>query len=260
MPSARMAAGSPSWAEIRATTSAGTSVPISSPCRRIALRFRIGMMPGRIGMVDTALTDPLDQAEVVRGPEEHLGHRELGAGVRLGDQHVGVGVQGARRRVTLGERGHADPEVTARAGQLDQLDGVGQPALGRRPGRARSLARVATQEHHVLDALGGVGVEDALQLVAGVADAGEVRDRRQRGLARDPAGDAHGLVAGAAAGAVGHGHEAGAVGLQGVDRVPELLLAGLVLGREELEGERALTSLEDLAHAASGSRGHGQRF
>ena len=33
-----------------AKANAGTSVPISSPWRRIALRFRIGMMPGRIGM------------------------------------------------------------------------------------------------------------------------------------------------------------------------------------------------------------------
>ncbi len=50
MPSARTAAGSPSLALIRATTSSGTLVPINSPWRRIALRLRIGMMPGRIGM------------------------------------------------------------------------------------------------------------------------------------------------------------------------------------------------------------------
>ena len=179
--------------------------------------------------------------EVVGGAEEHLGHRELRPGVGLGDQHVGVRVPRARSRVALGERRHTDPEVAARARQLDQLDRVGEPAVGRRPLRPRSVAGVAAQQHHVLDALGGVRVEDPLELLAGVADTGQVRHRGQRGLPGDPAGDADRLVAGAAAGAVGHRDEGGPVRLERADRRPELLLARLVAGREELEGERALT-------------------
>ena len=258
MPSARIAAGSPSWTEIRATRSAGTSVPISSPWRRIALRFRIGMIPGRIGISTPRARTRSTRLEVVRGPEEHLGHRELGPGARLRHEHVRVRVPRRRRRMTLGERRHADPEVAARARQLDQLDRVGQPARGRRPLRPRPVARVAAQQHHVLDPLGGVRVEDPLELRAGVPDAGQVGHRGQRGVAGDPAGDADGLVAGAAAGAVGHRDEVGPVGLEGLDRRPQRLLAGLVLGREELERERALPLLEELAHASSGSRGHGR--
>ena len=71
--------------------------------------------------VDAAGADPLDQREVVRGPEEHLGDRELRAGAGLGDQHVGVVVERLGRRVALGERRDADAEVAAAAGQLDEL-------------------------------------------------------------------------------------------------------------------------------------------
>ena len=50
------------------------------------------MMPGRIGMSHAERADPLDEAEVVGRPEEHLGDRELRAGLGLGHQHPGVGV------------------------------------------------------------------------------------------------------------------------------------------------------------------------
>ena len=53
------------------------------------------------------------------------------------------------------------------------------------------------------------------------------------------AGDRERPVAGGAAGAVGHRDERRPQRLQLADRAPEHLLAGLVLGREELEGEGA---------------------
>ena len=116
----------------------------------------------------------------------------------------------------------------------------------------RPVRRVAAQGEDVADPGRGVRREDRGQLVAGVADAGEVGHRGHRGLARDPAGHPDGRVAGAAAGAVGDRDERRAVRLQGADRAPELLLAGLVLGREELERERPLTladQVPDTSHA-----------
>src|SRR3546814_2055074 len=53
-------------------------------------------------------------------------------------------------------------------------------------------------------------------------------------------GDRHGRVARGPAGAIGHRHERRPIGLQVTNRLPQLLLAGLVLGREELEGEGTL--------------------
>ena len=45
-------------------------------------------MPGRIGMSAPTARGPLDEADVVGRPEDHLGDRELGAGVVLGHQHA----------------------------------------------------------------------------------------------------------------------------------------------------------------------------
>ena len=64
---------------------------------------------------------PLDQGEVVVGPEEQLGDREVRAGLGLGDQHARVGLARLGGRVALGERRHADAEAAQPADQLDQL-------------------------------------------------------------------------------------------------------------------------------------------
>ena len=72
-------------------------------------------------------------------------------------------------------------------------------------------------------------------------------------------GDRDGAVAGGAARAVGDRHEGRAEGLELGDRLPELLLAGLVLGREELEGEGAVAAREALAHAQVPSVRHAQQ-
>ena len=66
-------------------------------------------------------------------------------------------------------------------------------------------------------------------------------------------------VGAALAGAVGHRHEGRAEGLQLGDRTPQLLLTGLVLGREELEGEGPFAPREELAHAQVPSVRHAQQ-
>ena len=152
-------------------------------------------------------------------------------------------VEARRVEVALGEGRDADAEVAALADQRDQLDGVGEPALGRRPRRAGPSGGSPRSAMTCCDARVGVGRRGSRSSSARVCPT-QVRcatgssevSRAIRPVMRD------GRVAGAAAGAVGHRDERRPVGLQGADRLPQLLLAGLVLGREELERERALAA------------------
>ena len=214
MPSARTAAGSPSWTRDPRDDLVGHGgARTARPCRVTWPRFRIGMMPGRIGIVDADRRGPLDELEVVGHPEHHVGDRELRTGAPAWPAAP------RRRGRATSEDGWppgnaATPTENRPAGELDQLAGVGEPALGRGPLRPRALLRVAAQREHVGDAGLGERVEDRLELLAGVADAGQVAHRHHRGLARDPPGDVDGRVAGAAAGAVRHGDEGRLVGLQ----------------------------------------------
>ena len=79
MPSARTAAGSPSCRATRSTTRRAARAPDSSAIRLIWARFVIGMIPGMIGMSTPSAASPVDEAEVVLGPEEQLGDREVRA-------------------------------------------------------------------------------------------------------------------------------------------------------------------------------------
>ena len=159
----------------------------------------------------------------------------------------------------LRERRHADAEPAQPVRQLDQLAGVRQPARGRRPGGARPLLRVAAQGEHVADPGLAVGAQDVDELLAGVPDARQVAHRAQGRLPGDPPGDGDRRVAGRAAGAVGHRHERRLVRLQVADRGPQLLDAGLVLRRHELERDRPLTSADQLPDAAPVVHAHQSR-
>ena len=75
----------------------------------------------------------------------------------------------------------------------------------------------------------------SLGLVAGRADAGEVRGRQQRRFREDPLDRAVGALARASAGAVGNGYEARGQWLESLDRAPEGLLHFRSPGRKELE-------------------------
>ena len=172
---------------------------------------------------------PLDEADVVADPQHHLGDRELRAGVVLRLQRERVVVEGLGVTVALGEGRDTHRQVGGLLDEGDQLGRVGDAALGRHPRRAGPLGRVAAQREHIAYAgileLG----EDARELVGGVADARQVRHREHRGLARDPLGDGHGALAGAAAGAVRHGDEGRVEVLELTDRAPQDLLTLVVL-------------------------------
>ena len=98
--------------------------------------------------------------------------------------------------------------------------------------------RVAAEGQDVLDAARRVAVEDRGQLVAVVADAGQVRDGRQVGLALDADDQVVRPLAGRAAGAVGDRDERRLQRLQLGDGAEQLLGRLVGLRREELEAER----------------------
>ena len=223
-------------------TSSGISRPDSSAILVIDAEVQDRHDPGDDRELDAGAAGPLDQPEVVRGAQHHLGHRELGPGVLLGLQHAATSVVERRRvAVPLGEGRDPDRELVAgRADQRDQLRGVVDAAVGRHPRRARAVGRVAAQRQHVADArLGVASSRIAGQLLAWCA-------RRRSGApsaawwSRGRSGSVIAMVRSRvrAAGAVGDRHEGRAQRLELADRAPQRLLAGLVLGREELEGER----------------------
>ena len=148
---------------------------------RIELRFRIGMMPGMIGMSTPTRAHALDQPEVVGGAEEHLGDRELRARVVLGLQHRArrASSDSARRGGPRGTPRRRREKSPRGLDQRDQLGGVGQAARGRRPRRARARragrraapARCGRRPRRSASTI-------AVELVAGVPDAGQVGHRR----------------------------------------------------------------------------------
>ena len=182
---------------------------------------------------------PVAQPQVVVGVEEHLGDREVGPGPALADEELGVGLDVGRARMLVRERGHADAEVARLAHQPDQVLGVAAAPSGWRDPLAHRVAgRVAPHRQDVADPDRGQPADHVAQLGDRVVDRGQVGHRQQRGVGGDPLGDRHGGVPGRAAGAVGDRHERRAQRLQLPDRLPQLALALLGLGREELERER----------------------
>ena len=117
--------------------------------------------------------------------------------------------------------------------------------------RARSYSaivarRVAAQGQDVLDGRLRVAIEDRGELVPAVADARQVRDRRQPGLPLDPDDQVMGSLPRRAPGAVGHRDERGLQGLELRDRLEQLVRGLVGLGGEELEAEGGGAGLENV--------------
>jgi hypothetical protein len=88
-----------------------------------------------------------------------------------------------------------------------------------------------------------------VQLLAGVADAGEVRHRLDAQLVLDALHDVDRECAGPAARAVGDRHVGGLEVAQRLDCLEQVLLALRGPGREELERKARLLRLDDLVDA-----------
>jgi hypothetical protein len=121
---------------------------------------------------------------------------------------------------------------------LEARDEIGRvrEAVGARFVRHRARGRVAAQRDDVADALVPILARDVEHFAAARADAGEVRHAIEARLFLHARDDVVSALAGAAIGAVGHGHEGRAQRLEIPDGFPECLLHHLVGGRKELEG------------------------
>ena len=161
-----------------------------------------------IGRSRPARHDPVAQPQVAVGVEDELGDRRTprrrrpwrtstsASWSRLGDSGCWSG-----KAATPTVKCPALRTSATSSSAWSSPSGCGVHALpgppGGSPRRARTLRTPAS----------AYSPDDLAQLGHGGAHAGEVGQRRQRGLAGDPRGDADGAVAGRAAGAVGHRHE-----------------------------------------------------
>src|SRR4249920_1701166 len=159
--------------------------------------------------------------------------------------------------MALGVRGDADAEVAELPQQPDQLIRVPQTLrvwgpLDCIPGR------VTAQRQNVAYASVRVRPDDTAQLSARRPDAGQMANRGERGVLGDPAGDADRSVSSGAAGAVRDRNECRMQRLEPPDRRPQLALALVRPGWEELEGVRPAATCEQVANGRCAPR-HGRR-
>lgn len=128
----------------------------------------------------------------------------------------------------------------------DQVDGVleiGEPAFG---GFGQVGGSVAAQGKDVFDAVGGEILEDAVDVLQGLADAGEMGHGFEMELFLDLERHLQRPGAGAAAGAVGARGEGGAQLVEAGERVEQIGHRLVGLGRKELERDRWPRGLEDV--------------
>src|SRR5262249_37870077 len=113
--------------------------------------------------------------------------------------------------------------------------------------------RIAAQRYDVAHAGRAIVADHGVDLGAGGGDAGEMRGRGERSLAKDALDGCVGALAGRTAGAVGHRHEIGFERREPGDGFPKGLFHLLGLRREELGGD-ADAALGAGAHEAAGAR------
>src|SRR5262245_53959803 len=143
--------------------------------------------------------------------------------------------------------GAAETEAMATlANEAHELGRIAE-AVGRAHEAGLTLRWIAAQGQDVFDSAAVQAIEDRRDLVAVVADAGEVGHRFDAVVALDARDDVDGLLPRTAAGTVGDRHEARLQRAQVGHRAHERLLAGRRLGRKELEGEDRFLPAEQLA-------------
>ena len=201
------------------------------------------------------------QSRVILGSEEELGDREFRSGVLLHCENPGVLLEIRRLGVSLRECRDTDAEVAERLDELDEFGRVGQAVRMRMPVRFRPSGRISAQGKDRVDAGIRVLADDASDFVSARAHAGQVSHGKEGGLLGDLLRDAHGAIAGRAAGAVGDRDEARTQRLQVSDGLPQSCLSLIGLRREQLEGEGTLTLGQSAAQGQAIRRGlrHGDK-
>ena len=195
-----------------------------------------------------------DEGEVGGVVEEELGGDEVGAGVHLFLEVAEVVFGRGGFGVGFGVAADAEAEFgIVGADEGDEFAGVAK-AVGMGLESGGAFGRVAAEGHEVAEAGVAELGEDAVQLGAGVADAGEVgHDLEAEAVAQDEA-VFEGAFAGGAAGAIGDGDEVGAEGDESGGGVEDLARAFGGLGREEFDRDQGAAGLEEGRDGLAGVR------
>ena len=174
--------------------------------------------------------------------EEQLGADPVGPGVDLGLQVIhaqqAVGCVG----VSFGKSGHADPEraavsITECLDVLNQISGMIEVAVGI-PTLSGVCRWITAQGKDVSDSGLGVSLEDGVDLMLAVADAGEVGHRGEAGFIQEADDQLVGVVPGRPSGSISHGNERGFQGFEFRHPLEEIVETLRLPGREEFEGNR----------------------
>lgn len=201
--------------------------------------------PGNHGKVASTSGKIIDQPNPLRGVEEELGDRKSRTELPLAHQHINIaGAVSLARRMAIRESRYADGEVCEFGQQPDQFICVIQPIRGLHPWSCWTTLWITTQRQHVVDPSINITSDHLSNLFASGTDTGEMGDSGQVGMSGDLPGDAHRAVPCGSPRSIGHRHEGRAQGFQCPKGGPQSLLPRLVSRREELEGVRALTSLQ----------------
>ena len=180
--------------------------------------------------------DAVDQPEVGVRVEEELGDREVGPGLLLLGEDAGIQVEVETLRMTVGERADADAENLRRPSPAGPARWRGSRPSGCRchgadgpPGGSPRTART-----WLTPASAYAPIAPSSSAMDWLTQ-GEVPHRDGTRPGTDQPGGLDRPGAGRAVGAVGDGYEVRRQSVQPGDRVQQLVGAGCVLRREELE-------------------------
>ena len=204
---------------------------------------------GDDGHGDADVPAAIDEAEEDGVVEVELGDNEIGAGIDLGLEASQIGFEVGGFGMFFGIAGATETEFFREmlAQVADQINGVleiGEPALGR---FGQIGGPVAAQGEDVFDAVCGEVLEDVVDVVQPLPDAGEMGHRFELELLLDFERDLQRAGAGAAGGAVGARGEGWTQLVQARERIEEIGHRLVGLRRKELERDRRPRGLEDVA-------------
>ena len=212
-----------------------------------------GHYPCDDGHVYAAGTRAFDEGEVVGVVKEQLGDDELQTAVNLVLEMGQIALAVAALNMALGVARTAKAELKAAfANKLHQLSSKAK-AIRWTHERGLIARWIATQCQYVLDAGGRESFEHGVDFIAACTHAGQVRHRLDANLVFDAPHQLEGLVACAAAGAIGDRHKRWPQFSQSLDGLIQALFPSCRLGRKKLEGERRTVTREQIvdAHAVA---------
>ena len=145
--------------------------------------------------------------------------------------------------MALRERSDTHVEVPQVTNQPHQFLGIGQATGVRNPFSIHIPSWIAPQGKDIGDATVHICAHHGTQLIDGVPDGRQVRNRQQGGVLGQLTGHPHRAITGGATRSIGHRDEHRLIPLENSCRSPQPRLGGLVTRRHELHRERDIARL-----------------